>query len=157
MFEEKFYTVADVARVTGLTSRTIRNYLKDGELHGVKVGVQWRFTEEDVRHLFQETDGREDLSGISGNRIEEFLGTDYSNTSAFEDKKEEALLSQCVILDYFEPTEEKSKSRREKLSKACEAQKDKVGFSYEERKDGILRVVLTGEPKIITKILRENR
>lgn len=52
MLEEKLYTVADVANVTGLTSRTIRNYLKDGTLTGAKIGVQWRFTEEEVKRLF---------------------------------------------------------------------------------------------------------
>ena len=48
MLDEKLYTVADVARVTGMTSRTIRNYLKDGTLTGQKIGVQWRFTEDEV-------------------------------------------------------------------------------------------------------------
>ena len=52
MLEEKLYTVADVADITGLTSRTIRNYLKEGVLKGHKIGVQWRFTEEEIRLLF---------------------------------------------------------------------------------------------------------
>ena len=55
LLEQKLYTVADVAELTGLTSRTIRNYLKDGTLHGKKIGVQWRFTEEDIENLFRET------------------------------------------------------------------------------------------------------
>jgi len=41
MLEQKLYTVADVAELTGLTSRTIRNYLKDGTLRRRKIGVQW--------------------------------------------------------------------------------------------------------------------
>ncbi|MCR5273233.1 MAG: helix-turn-helix domain-containing protein [Lachnospiraceae bacterium] len=155
MLDEKFYTVADVARVTGLTSRTIRNYLKDGELHGVKVGVQWRFTEDDVRHLFQETDGREDLSKVSGNRIQEFLSKDYSEDS--KEFSDERLVSECVILDYFEPSEEKKTSRREKIRESVFKYKDKVGFSYEERENDILRVVLTGEHDLIEKILKVNR
>ncbi len=57
MLEQKLYTVADVAELTGLTSRTIRNYLKDGTLRGRKIGVQWRFTEEDINRLFSEVDG----------------------------------------------------------------------------------------------------
>ena len=56
MLEQKLYTVADVAELTGLTSRTIRNYLKDGTLQGRKIGVQWRFTEEDINRLFSEVD-----------------------------------------------------------------------------------------------------
>ncbi|MGM8370207.1 helix-turn-helix domain-containing protein, partial (plasmid) [Clostridium perfringens] len=41
---EKLYTIEDIAKMTRLTSRTIRNYLKDGILEGKKIGGQWRFT-----------------------------------------------------------------------------------------------------------------
>ena len=45
---EKLYTAEDVAQITGLTLRTIRNYIKSGRLKGHRVGVQWRFTEADT-------------------------------------------------------------------------------------------------------------
>lgn len=49
---EKLYTAEDVAEITGLTLRTIRNYIKDGKLKGRRIGVQWRFTEADIQALF---------------------------------------------------------------------------------------------------------
>ena len=48
---EKLYTVEDIANMTSTTSRTIRNYLKDGLLKGKKIGGQWRFTEEDIKNF----------------------------------------------------------------------------------------------------------
>lgn len=51
---DKLYTVEEVAKKTGLTDRTIRNYLKDGKLKGKKVGGQWRFTADDVEALFRD-------------------------------------------------------------------------------------------------------
>lgn len=48
---EKLYTVEDVAAMTGMTDRTIRNYLKDGKLKGRKIVGQWRFTEADINAL----------------------------------------------------------------------------------------------------------
>lgn len=67
---EKLYTVEDVAQITGLTLRTIRNYLKDGRLKGRRIGVQWRFTAEDIQALFdapvprtQEEEGQNDSQG----------------------------------------------------------------------------------------------
>ena len=42
MFEEKYYTISDIAKLTRLTDRTIRNYLANGSLNGKKVGGQWR-------------------------------------------------------------------------------------------------------------------
>ncbi len=50
---DKLYTVEDVAQKTGLTDRTIRNYLKDGRLKGKKIGGQWRFTADDIEALFR--------------------------------------------------------------------------------------------------------
>lgn len=49
---EKLYTAEDVAQITGLTLRTIRNYIKDGRLKGRRIGVQWRFTAADIQALF---------------------------------------------------------------------------------------------------------
>jgi len=48
---EKLYTVDDIAKMTMMTGRTIRNYIKDGTLTGKKIGGQWRFTEEDIQNL----------------------------------------------------------------------------------------------------------
>ncbi len=61
---DKLYTVEDVAQRTGLTDRTIRNYLKDGRLKGKKIGGQWRFTADDIEALFR-TPGEEGESGAS--------------------------------------------------------------------------------------------
>ncbi len=61
---DKLYTVEDVAQKTGLTDRTIRNYLKDGRLKGKKIGGQWRFTADDIEALFctpgEEKDSKSD-------------------------------------------------------------------------------------------------
>lgn len=48
---DKMYTVDEVAELASVTSRTIRNYLKDGRLKGRKIGGQWRFTEQNVQDL----------------------------------------------------------------------------------------------------------
>ncbi len=61
---DKLYTVEDVAQRTGLTDRTIRNYLKDGRLKGKKIGGQWRFTADDIEALFR-TPGEEGESEVS--------------------------------------------------------------------------------------------
>ena len=50
---KKLFTVEDIANMTSLTTRTIRNYLKDGSLKGNKIGGQWRFTTEDVNNFME--------------------------------------------------------------------------------------------------------
>lgn len=49
---EKYYTVDEVAEMTGLTSRTIRTYISQGRLTGMRLGKQWRFTEADIARLY---------------------------------------------------------------------------------------------------------
>lgn len=50
MEKTKLYTLGDVSEMTSLTTRTLRNHLKDGTLKGSKLGGQWRFTEEDLNN-----------------------------------------------------------------------------------------------------------
>ena len=78
MLEQKWYTVADVAALTGLTDRTIRNYLKEGTLHGKKVGVQWRFTQQDIESLFREADVTEPFTEL----LDELVSVNPSSSIA---------------------------------------------------------------------------
>ena len=48
------YTIEEVAVFTGLTDRTLRNYLREGRLTGTKEAGAWRFTPEDLDRLFQD-------------------------------------------------------------------------------------------------------
>ncbi len=51
--KDKNYSVREVAEITGFTTRTIRNYIKNGKLSGTKFGSHWRFTDEDIAKLGQ--------------------------------------------------------------------------------------------------------
>ena len=41
---QKLYSVEEIAQMTSVTTRTIRNYLRNGILKGRKIGGQWRFS-----------------------------------------------------------------------------------------------------------------
>lgn len=51
---ETFYTVADVANYLKLSELTIRKYLKEGKLHGVKIGRTWRISDQDIKNFIKE-------------------------------------------------------------------------------------------------------
>ena len=61
MLEEKYYSISDIAKLTKLTDRTIRNYLANGSLKGKKIGGQWRFTQSDIRGLFSDDKFGDDM------------------------------------------------------------------------------------------------
>lgn len=48
---ENFYTINEVATMTGLTTRTIRNYLKSGLINGEKINGIWMFSSEDFEAM----------------------------------------------------------------------------------------------------------
>lgn len=43
-----YYSVNELAKQLGVTTRSIRNYLHEGKLKGTKVGGQWKFSEQDL-------------------------------------------------------------------------------------------------------------
>ncbi len=85
---DKLYTVEDVAQKTGLTDRTIRNYLKDGRLKGKKIGGQWRFTADDIEALFR-TPGEENAQ--EANEQDGFLSSPCQKNNP----------DVCIVVEYI--------------------------------------------------------
>lgn len=139
MLEQKLYTVADVAELTGLTSRTIRNYLKDGTLRGKKIGVQWRFTEEDINRLFSEgeTGGRKVLH--PKDVISDFLkGTDRKGIEG------------CLVLDIPFSNEEDGKKYMQKLERMAAKKEGEISIACEVLEEaGMLRTAISGNSATI--------
>ena len=54
---QKLYSVEEIAQITSVTTRTIRNYLRNGILKGRKIGGQWRFSMEDIETMRNQTNG----------------------------------------------------------------------------------------------------
>lgn len=142
MLDEKLYTVADVAEVTGLTSRTIRNYLKDGTLRGQKIGVQWRFTEEEIRKLFsRQTPGQDSPTQI----VRGFLG-----------RSEREGASMLALLDIPCVAEEDGMELFAGLQRLCGG--GITSMSYEYHDEGqLLRIALDGDIGAVMDLLEQIR
>lgn len=48
----QYYTLNEIAIITGFTTRTLRTYIKDGLLRGSKAKNKWLFTEENLNEFF---------------------------------------------------------------------------------------------------------
>lgn len=46
MDEMKVYTIEEVTSILKVTRRTIYNYIKSGKLKAVKIGKEWRVTQD---------------------------------------------------------------------------------------------------------------
>ena len=140
MLDEKLYTVADVAQVTGMTSRTIRNYLKDGTLTGQKIGVQWRFTEDEIKKLFsRQMPGQSSPTQI----VRGFLG---------EQKRKE--VSFCVLLDIPGVTELDGLELYRRLQEECGEGICSMSYEYHDEEQ-LLRVAVSGEADAVMDLLEQ--
>lgn len=144
MLEQKLYTVADVAEITGLTSRTIRNYLRDGILHGRKIGVQWRFTEQDIEKLFSETGCSQDMTMSQADLVSEFTENEDKQTK-----------ESCLIMDIPYLTEEQTQEYTNEVQQILDVLKiEDMQFAYEYfGEDKVLRMVLKGRTEDVQKAM----
>ena len=67
------YTLEEVAAFTGLTDRTLRSYLKEGRLTGMKEEGAWRFGQEDVARLFQDGGARRAMEANRNALVYDFM------------------------------------------------------------------------------------
>lgn len=94
MDTREYYVINDVVMFTGLTDRTIRNYVAMGVLQGEKVDGQWRFSPEQVENFVCNPAVRPSILAKNNSLVFDFLA---------ESKKQKQEM--CLILDV--PSEEK--------------------------------------------------
>lgn len=51
------FTVEELAELLGVQERTIREYLREGKLHGRKLANRWYVTDDAVADYFREREG----------------------------------------------------------------------------------------------------
>lgn len=140
MLDEKLYTVADVAQVTGLTSRTIRNYLKDGTLTGQKIGVQWRFTEDEIKKLFsRQSPGQRSPSQI----VRSFLG-----------EQDRTRAAACVLFDFPGISELEGMELYQRMQELCCEGVSSMSYEYHDE-SRLLRVALSGDTEAVMDLLEQ--
>lgn len=86
--EEKLYLISHLTLITGLTDRTIRNYIASGILKGEKINGIWHFTPEEVDAFIKNPAVRPSIVAKNNSIVYDFMLNDS--------KKEEET---CVILD----------------------------------------------------------
>lgn len=86
--EENLYLISHITLITGLSDRTIRNYIASGILKGEKINGIWHFTPEEVDAFIKNPAVRPSIVAKNNSVVYDFMLNDS--------KKEEET---CVILD----------------------------------------------------------
>ena len=134
-----FYTVRDVAAMSGLSVRTIRSCLASGKLSGEKVDGAWRFTPEQFGDFLSQDAVRRTARARTSGMVLDFLGV--------RRRKEPAA---CMVLDWPAPDRESEARRRDAL---LEGVNDLALTCFCRWEGGMLRAVVSGPPAALGELL----
>lgn len=115
---EKLFTVEEIANMTSLTTRTIRNYLRNGTLKGRKIGGQWRFTTDDIGKFMDSGEVTSTMAKEIKQSVIDFI--DGVNTDV------RGNIQICTIVDLY-TSQDIAKQKSDKL---CELVNTSKGESY---------------------------
>lgn len=138
---EKYYTLNQVAMMTGLTTRTLRNYIKMDILKGEKIDGIWNFSEEEFAEFIQNPYVKPSIQAKNKAIVFDFLAQNEKRTNEI-----------CTIIDACvdsHEAEEISNFFCEEINKRNESN---INFSF-EKNDSYVRVILRGYEDTVMEIL----
>lgn len=137
----RYYTMNEVAMMTGFTTRTLRNYISAGILDGEKMEGVWKFSVDDFINFISNPNVTSGIKSKINAQTFDFL--------ADEKKKENYI---CTILDFYVDDEESAEISDFFSNQMNCSPKDGTRFSlYKNGRN--MRVTLTGPEDIISDIM----
>ena len=133
------YTIEQLSTMTGLTTRTLRNYIRLDVLSGQKDAGSWRFSEEEVSDFFKNPSVRKSIQAKHHGIVYDFL-------AGYEHNKNDM----CVMLDLDLEEEEAGAVSDFFCGEACRVKPIRFAFSYEKH---TAHVVLKGPQETLLPIL----
>lgn len=136
------YNINELSMMTGLTTRTLRNYLQKGVLSGDKVDGAWTFSAEDIESFFAEPAVRKAMQAHRNALVYDFLADAFKPVNRI-----------CTILDYAVDEAES----REIMRFYCDCvNRCSGGVDLNcARERGTTRVILSGAEDAVADILRQ--
>ncbi len=140
---EKYFSINDVSIMTGLTTRTLRNYLKNRVLKGIKVNGAWKFTEKDLSDFILNPSVKSSIKAKNNAIVYDFIIDEKKKTNQI-----------CSIIDLYE-AECKPQEISQWLCKYINSSKEgNIKFSFEKYGKNT-RIILRGEEVFVMGILNE--
>ena len=53
-YNERLFTIPDVADICVVSTKTVRCWIKAGELHAIRLGRQWRIARKDLERFIRD-------------------------------------------------------------------------------------------------------
>lgn len=143
---EQLFTVEDIANMTSMSDRTIRNYLRNGLLKGRKIGGQWRFTMQDIKTFL---DGGEVMKEMKKKQKQEIFDFVEGVNSKLTGERQT-----CVIVDLYISQKEATGLNEKICDFIAENMFSNMRFDYDySDEEKRARFTILASPKTAIKIL----
>ena len=135
------YDLNQMAMITGLTTRTLRNYMKLGFLNGEKEDGVWRFSAEDLDSFLSNSAVKQAMKAKNNAVVYDFMADAYKKANRI-----------CIILDMPVDTLEAQETANFFCGRVNRGHDLDFRFSYER---GLARYILSGAEDQVSDIMRE--
>lgn len=136
------YSIDDISKITMLSTRTIRNYIKLGLLNGSKTNGYWQFTSDDISKFMNNDYVTQSLNTKRNSLIYDYILNDCKSIN-----------SVCSIYDYPVENNVEAKSLYNKILKKINSNEyNNLKFSY-NYSNNMVRIILIGDPNEINELI----
>jgi len=142
---KEYYSIADVATITMLSTRTIRNYIKSEFLIGDKLNGNWIFSPENIGLFLENENVKPSIMAKKNGIVYDFI----SDNKKSEDKV-------CSVYDYpVESSAEADVICKNMLLLVNSEVYDGIQFSYQYvEKNKMVRIIITGNTNQVTELVK---
>lgn len=147
--EEKHYSIADLALMTRLSTKTIRNYLKMGLLKGEKVDGTWLFSKNEIGDFFQERFVKGALEIKRNGQVLDFL-------SGMQEKNKACLVFDREFVTHDELLVYITKFIEEVNRMNSQGKEEGLDFSFwKDEQSNLARLTLIGNPLCLKELMNQ--
>lgn len=136
------YNLNQVATITGLTTRTLRNYLKQDLLKGEKIDGNWSFTEEEIASFMEEPTARQAIAAKRNAVVYDFLSNPFKKVNSI-----------CTILDLPVSAEEAAETAGFFCDLINQSGGKDICFKYIQERN-FARYILSGPEDVVADFMK---
>jgi hypothetical protein len=141
---KEYCSITDVAMMTGLSTRTIRTYIKNGFLNGSKKDRTWIFSEDEVIKFLNEPFVSQSIQIKTDSIVRDFINNKHKTSNKV-----------CSIFDYLVNVEEAELLCDKIIEQINSNQYGEISYTFNyDHKINIARIIITGETELVLKMMQ---
>ncbi len=138
--KKEFYTINELALISGFTTRSLRNFISMGHLNGEKIDGIWQFTSQEIDAFLSNPNVAPGIKSKANALVYDFL--------ADNEKKSNQI---CSILDYVMDDDEASKLSEYFCKSMESSQNAKFKFSKQGKN---VRIIISGPEDFVRDTIK---